>query len=194
MSSFLEGWKCLPLELQAGWMKPSTEDKDPGGVRAIFTWFSWTHWVYRSQNLVHRKEKTERDSRCNTQFPEEAERRYLIRQVVERMPHEGLFLDMPPTPQEEGSPNLSRENAEMRETLAAIVIDQFFAEVRSKSTKWVREKIESEGVAFLKPLFNEKNILNLSEKVYAPGEEVSDYEEQETEESDEDQVFHGLFN
>jgi hypothetical protein len=193
MSSFLEGWKCLPLELQAGWLKPSTEDKDPGGVRDIFTWFSWTHWVYRSQNLVYRKETTERDF-YNTKFPEEAERRDLIAKVVAGMPHEGLFLDMPPIPAEEASPNVSRENAGMRETLAAIVIDQFFAEVRSKSTKWVREKIESEGVAFLKPLFNKKNIFNLSEKVYVPGEEVSDYEEEETEESDEDERFRGLFN
>ena len=175
-------------------MKPSTEDKDPGGVRVIFTWFSWTHWVYTSQNLVSRKEKTERDSRYNSKFPEEAERRDLIREVVARMPQAGLFLNMPPTPLEEASPNVSRENAEMRETLAAIVIDQFFAEVRSKSTKWVREKIESEGVAFLKPLFNKKNIFNLSEKVYVPGEEVSDYEEEDTEESDEDEGFQSLFN
>jgi hypothetical protein len=194
MSSFLEGWKCLPLKLQAGWMKPSAEDNDPGGVRSIFTWFSWTSWVYKSQNLVSRKEKTERESRNNTKFPEEAERRDLIRTVVARMPHEGLFLDMPPTPAKEASPNLSRENAEIRETLAAIVIDQFFAEVRSKSTKWVGEKIESEGVAFLKPLLNKKNIFNLSEKVYAPGEDVSDYEAEDTEESDEDDSFNGLFN
>jgi hypothetical protein len=34
----------------------------------------------------------------------------------------------------------------------------------------------------------------LPEKVYVPGEEVSDYEEEDTEESDEDEGFHGLFN
>ena len=193
MSSFLEGWECLPLELQAGWLKPSTEDKDPGGLSSIFTWFSWTHWVYTSQNLLSWKEKTERDYSHNAKFPEVAERRDLIAKVKARMSHEGSFLDMPPTPREEASPNISRENAEMRETLAAIVIDQFFAEVRSKSTKWVRVKIDSEGVSFLKPLLDKKNIFNLSEKAYTPGEQVSDYEEEDTEESDEDQGF-GLFD
>jgi hypothetical protein len=193
MSSFLEGWQCLPLELQAGWLKSSTEDNDPGGVYCTpFTWFSWTHWVYKSQNLVSRKERSDRYS-DTAQFPEEQERKDLIAKVVARMPHEGLFLDMPPTPAEGASSKLSREIAEMRETLAAIVIDQFFAEVRSKSTTWVREKIESEGVTFLKPLLKKEKILNFSEKVYAPGEEVSDYEEEDTEESDEDQGF-GLFD
>jgi hypothetical protein len=115
-------------------------------------------------------------------------RNELIKLVVDEMPHEGVFLDMPPAPEGDPESKLSFGQSEMKKGLAEELIHDFFLHVRLRSAEWLKNRILRDGVMFMKPLREKKAIVKISENVLTGGENDSDWED---EASDDDYVDYG---
>jgi len=118
MSSFLDRWKYLLSDLQSSWFPSSVNS--PNEVVNRFQrnsspveWLSWTHWVFKGQERDQFKSRSSRYSRRKS-----IQRNELIRLVVDEMPHEGAFLDMPPAPEGDPESKLSFGQSEMKKGVA----------------------------------------------------------------------------
>jgi hypothetical protein len=100
-------------------------------------------------------------------FPKQRLQDELVKLVVANMPNESMFLDMPETPSEDNPKSkLSQIQSEIRDLIAQIVVDRFCIEVGTKAEKWFKEKVQNEGVAFLKPLLKKKTVFEIRERIH----------------------------
>ena len=96
------------------------------------------------------------------------------------MPHEGVFLDMPPAPEGDPEFKLSFRQSEMKKRLAEELIHDFFVHVRLRSAEWLKNRILRDGVMFMKPLREKKAMVKISQNVLTGGENDSDWEEEDS--------------
>src|SRR5271155_1963304 len=179
MSSFLDGWKCLPSDLQSSWLPSSVNTPTEVVNRVAFNsspkWLSWAHWVYKEQERDQFRSRSYRYSRRKS-----IQRNELIRLVVDEMPHEGAFLDIPPAPEGDPESKLSFGQSEMKNGLAEELIHDFFVHVRLRSAEWLKNRILRDGVMFMKPLREKKAIVKISQNILTGGENDSDWEEEDS--------------
>jgi hypothetical protein len=105
------------------------------------------------------------------------------------MPHEGIFLDMPPAPEGDPWSMPSFEQSEMKRGLAEQLIHDYFVHVRLRSAEWLKNRILRDGVMFMKPLLEKKAIVKISENILTGGENDSDWEEEDSDETDSDDDY-----